>query len=137
MDDCEKSGRNVWEVFRNIPENPNKSGGRPKVDLHLSRYACHLIVVAANPRTCDSLEDLDDVQALRCVTLQEQPDLLRCHTRFSCWTRVEHTYLPEKRIMQISSYAMTSCSSTCQITHCRRKSLLHMPVQASHSLPRY
>jgi len=36
-------------------------------------------------RTFDSLADLEKVQALRCVTLQEQPDLIRRHTLFSWW----------------------------------------------------
>jgi len=55
MGDCEKSGRNVAEVFRIIPQNPGKSGGRPKTDFHLTRYACRLIVMAANPRTTDAI----------------------------------------------------------------------------------
>ena len=55
MEDCEKAGRRVEEVFRNIPKNPSRAGGRPKIDIRLTRYACRLIVMAANPRTTDAI----------------------------------------------------------------------------------
>lgn len=40
-------------------------------------------------RTFDSLAALEEVQAVRCVTLQEQPDLIRRHTLFSWWPQVK------------------------------------------------
>jgi DNA-damage-inducible protein D len=49
MTDCEQADRNVALNFRNIPENSAKRG-RPRDDLFLTRYACHLVVMAANPR---------------------------------------------------------------------------------------
>ncbi len=48
-EDCERSGREVsehFEVFRRSPKNLAK-GGRPLKDYRLSRYACHLIVMAS------------------------------------------------------------------------------------------
>lgn len=39
-------------------------------------------------RTFDSLAILEEVQALRCLTLQSQPDLIARHTLFTWWPRV-------------------------------------------------
>ena len=55
MEDCEKSGRQVGEVFRNIPKNSSRAGGRPKTDYRLTRYACRLVVMAARPREDDAI----------------------------------------------------------------------------------
>ena len=45
-----------------------------------------------------SIEELEDVQAERCVALQDQPDLVRSTTRFSWWPqRLQRRHGPQRR----------------------------------------
>ncbi len=46
MEDCERSGREVDENFRDLPKVSGKRGPKSK-DYRLSRYACRLIVMAS------------------------------------------------------------------------------------------
>ena len=46
-DDCEKAGGSVEDNFTRARKNPAASSGRPGADHRLSRYACHLITMAA------------------------------------------------------------------------------------------
>lgn len=52
-EDCERSARSVEDNFTRARKNPSATGGRPGVDYHLTKYACHLITMAA--RTNDAI----------------------------------------------------------------------------------
>lgn len=44
------TGVQVDEVFVGVTENPSVLGGRPRVDVHLSRYAAYLVAMNGDPR---------------------------------------------------------------------------------------
>ena len=82
----DRAGWKPTSVRLQVPEHVHRLFLPPySPELQPAEHLWPLTNTVRANRHFATIDELEDVQAARCVALQQRPDLIRCATRFSWW----------------------------------------------------